>query len=149
MRIDHLTWFTDQLSSAEQEHLPNHVDLRDRQGPRVSRHGLRRLFFHVAATEQQVFSMVQSDDLRLAGGDADVGGSRLRLWRRDATADIEFNHTEGLLVSLNRLADGHQEPLGSVRAHDDPLRRLDLLAAGREGLGIQPKVEDHFLGSGC
>jgi len=92
--------------------------------------------------------MVQSDNLRLAGGDADVGGSQLRLWYRDAALDIEFDHTEGLLVSLNCRADSHQEALGSVSVHDDPLARLDPLEPGREGLRIQPKVENHFLGGG-
>ena len=92
--------------------------------------------------------MVQSDDRRLGGGDADVGGNRLRLWHRDPALDIEFDGTEVLLVTLDRLADGHQEPLGRESVHDDPLARLDLLGAGREGLHVQPKVEDHFLGGG-
>jgi hypothetical protein len=91
---------------------------------------------------------VQSDDLRLAGGNADVGGSHLRLRRRDAAADVELDRTESLLVALDRRADGRQEPFGRVKVHDDPLNRLDVLAAGCERLHIQPKVEDDFLGRG-
>ncbi len=86
--------------------------------------------------------------LRLAGGDADVGDRQLRLWRRDTAADVELDRAEGLFVTLDRHADGRQEPLGRVSVHDDPLARLDVLAAGREGLGIEPEVEDDFLGGG-
>ena len=65
--------------------------------------------------------------------------------RRRTSSSID---AEGLLVPLDRHAQGRQEPLGRVEVHHDPLVRLDVLPAGRERLGIEAEVEDHFFGSG-
>jgi hypothetical protein len=63
-----------------------------------------------------------------------------------AAADVELDGSKGLLMSLDRHAQSRQQSLGRVKIHNEPLVRLDVLTTGGEWLGVEPEVENHFLG---
>jgi len=75
--------------------------------------------------------------------------ARLRVLRSasGSAADVQFDRAESSLMPLDGHTQRCEQTLGRVEVHHDPLVRLDVLAAGRERLGIQAEVEDHLLGS--
>src|SRR4051794_11887746 len=71
-----------------------------------------------------------------------VSAQRLLLGALGASADIELDGSEGLLVAADGRLERHHQPLGGEEIRRDSLAHLDLLRPGGEWLHVEPEIED-------
>jgi len=69
--------------------------------------------------------------------------------RPNALLNVDFKHTKGGLVSLDRQLKGVQKPFGSVEIRDNPLIYRYRVGRYSERLRIESEVNYQFLRGPC